>query len=132
VSDVWDFCPGRMVPRTKPPQAGQTMSMNGWAFTSKPKVPFVKTFAVKLQGLYWYLQPNDLYDATTNPQFNARRLELFYQEHLTWKPFTFPHPHLGNLQVRFAQSLEVPEAIPNSAGLVDGFDVQFIEHNPGF
>jgi hypothetical protein len=69
--------------------------MNGWFFSSKPKVPYQKTFVVKLQGMRWYLQPNGLYDEVTNPRYNARRLELFYEAHGMWKPFDFPHPHLG-------------------------------------
>jgi hypothetical protein len=121
-----------MVPRTKPPQASQVMSMNGWPFTSKPKVPYQKSFAVKLQGMYWYLKSNGYFDVSTNPRYNARRLELFYERHGVWKPFDFPHPHLGLLRCRFSQPLEIPEAIANSGGLVDAFDVNLVHHDPGY
>lgn len=131
--DVWDFCPGRMVPRTKPPQATVGVSMNGWQFSSRPTVPFQKTFLVKLHGLTWYLNDaSGLFDPLTDARFNARRFEQFYEEHGTWKPFTFPHPHFGNILCRFAAAPEVPEGIPNSGGLIEGFDVQLVEHNPGY
>lgn len=131
--EIFDFCPGRMVPRTKPP-AGETrgISMNGWFFSSKPNVPYQKAFTIKLQGLRWYLQPNGLYDATTNPGFNARRLELFYERHGTWNNFDFPHPHLGMLRCRFREPIEIPEGIPNSGGLIEAVDIQLVHHNPGY
>lgn len=129
----WDFCPGLMVPRTKPPQLRQGMSMNGWNFSSRPSVPYQKTFVVKLQGMTWYLRDGtDLYDSSTNPELNARRFELFYEKVGTWDSFQFPHPHLGLLEARFAAAVEVPEAIPNSGGLIEGFDVTLIHHNPGY
>jgi hypothetical protein len=121
-----------MVPRTKPPQASKNVSMNGWSFAAKPNVPFQKTFLVKLQGVTWYLKGDDQYDISTNPRFNARRLELFYEEHGTWKPFQYRHPHLGVIEVKFKEPIEVPEAIPNSGGLIDGFDIQLVHNNPGY
>jgi hypothetical protein len=121
-----------MVPRTKPPQASPVMTMNGWPFSSRPKVPYQKTFVVKLQGMYWYLKDTGLYDADTDPRYNARRLELFYEEHGTWKSFQFPHPHYGWLECRFAQPVEVPEAVVNSNGLIEAFDVTLVEHSPAW
>ena len=129
----WDFCPKYMVPKIAPPPAqGKGMSMNGWHFSSKPAVPYQKSFIVTLQGMHWYLKPSDLFDVSTNPQYNARRLELFYEEHGCWDNFEFPHPHLGLLTVRFKEPLQIPEAIPNSGGLIEKFDVQLIHHNPGY
>lgn len=130
--DTWDFCPKYMVPRTKPPQASQAMSMNGWPFTAKPKVPYQRTFTVKLQGMSWYLNGDNTYDVATDPQYNAARLEQFYAAHGLWQSFMFPHPHLGLIECRFSTPLEVPEAIVNAGGLVDGFDAVLVEHNPGY
>lgn len=121
-----------MVPRTKPPQASPTVSMNGWNFASKPKVPYQKTFVVKLQGMCWYLLPNGLYDEATNPNYNARLLEKFYETHGVWQAFDFPHPHLGTLSCKFTQPVEVPEAIVNSGGLISGFDITLVHNNPSF
>lgn len=108
------------------------MSMNGWPFTAKPKVPYVKSFTIKLGGMYWHLKQTGLYDESTEPRYNARRLELFYEAHGTWKPFDFPHPHLGLITCRFKEPVEVPEAIPNSGGLIEAFDIQLIVHSPGY
>lgn len=132
MADLFNFCPDYMVPRTKPPQASQVMSMNGWAFSAKPKVPYQKTFVVKLQGMRWYLLANNLYDEVTNPQYNARLLEKFYEAHGVWQAFDFPHPHFGTLSCKFSQPVEVPEAIVNSGGLIDGFDITLVHNNPGF
>lgn len=133
MAGVFDFCPKYMVPRTKPPSSDvKGMSMNGWFFSAKPKVPYQKTFVVRLQGMRWYLASNGLFDVLTDRLYNARCLELFYQQNGMWDNFEFKHPHLGKMQVRFAAPVEIPEAIPNSGGLIDGFEVQLIEHNPGY
>jgi hypothetical protein len=131
-NDLWNFCPKYLVPRTKPPQANPGMSMNGWAFASKPKVPYQKTFVVKLQGMRWYLLPDDTFDEVTNPEYNARLLEKFYEAHGVWQKFDFPHPHFGILECKFSQPLEVPLAIPNSGGLIDAFEVTLVHNNPGY
>lgn len=133
MAGVFDFCPGRIVPRTKPPTpAGRGMTMNGWTFTSKPAVPYQKTFVLRLQGLRWFLLPAGGYDVVTMPLFNARRLELFYEQNGVWDNFDFPHPHLGTIRCRFAEPVEVPEAAPNSGGLIEAFEVTLIQHNPGY
>lgn len=132
MAGTFDFCPGRTVPRTKPPEAPKGVSMNGWYFSAKPSVPYQKSFSVKLGGLRWYLNADGSYDAATNALFNARRLELFYETHGTWDTFTWQHPHLGLLTVRFKEPVEVPEGIPNSGGLVDAFDIQLVHHNPAY
>jgi hypothetical protein len=85
-----------MVPRTKPGRRpGQRRVDERLVFSSKPKVPYQKTFVVKLQGMRWYLKRTGLYDEVTDPRYNARLLELFYEAHGTWEAFDFPHPHLG-------------------------------------
>jgi hypothetical protein len=122
-----------MVPRTvPPPAAGNAMSMNGWNFSSKPNVPYQKSFIVKVQGMQWYLLGNGLFDEVTNPAYNARLLEKFYETHGTWDNFTFPHPHFGNLSCRFKDPLEIPDAIPSSGGLIEAFEVKLIHHDPGY
>lgn len=129
---TFDFCPNTLVPETLPPEAGRVMSMNGWEFTSRPAVPYRRKFKVTLYGMRWYLSNAGLYDASTDPQRNARRLELFYQGHETWKEFDWVHPHIGNLKVKFSESVAVPAAMPNSGGLIEKLEVTLIESNPGF
>ena len=130
---VFTFAPERNVPVTLPRDGGATVvSLNGWQFSSRPTTPYQKRFRVTLYGMRWYLQPGGLFDTTTNPHFNARALEAFYEEHEQWKPFTFPHQHFGSLECRFAAPLAVPESIKDSNGLIAPFEIQLIHHNPGF
>lgn len=130
---VWDFCPSGMVPVTVPPeQQQQSIQFNGWTFSSKPNVPYQKGFKIMMHGLRWFLQTNGLYDNTTSPTVNARRFEEFVQTHGTWKAFTFPHPHFGNLECRFKALPTVPPGIENSDGLIEPFEVELIHHNPGY
>jgi hypothetical protein len=132
-NDLFDFCPDYMVPETEPPSGdGKGVSFNGWYFSSKPRVPYQKSFVVQLQGMYWYLKGTGLFDQSTNPRYNARRLELFYEQHGLWKPFDFRHPHLGQLTVRFREPLKIPKAIPSSGGLIDAFEMKLVHHNPGY
>lgn len=132
MAGTFTFCPNYMVPKTQPPKPMDGMSMNGWPFSSRPRVPYQRTFIVTLQGMQWYLQANGLYDDATNAAYNAHALELFYAANGTWDSFTFNHPHLGAITCRFAEPVQVPEAIPNSGGLIDKFDIKLVEHNPGF
>lgn len=131
--DTFSFCPDRMVAETLPRDAPQSvMSLNGWQFTARPTTPYQRKLKVTLHGLRWYTQANGLYDTTTNPTFNARLLEQFYEAHETWDPFLFNHPHFGTMTVRFAATLAVPAGLPNSGGLIGPVEVNFIHHNPGF
>lgn len=131
--DTFTFCPGRNVPQTMPPDAVMGMSMNGWNFSSKPNVPYQKRFKVKLHGLRWYLDPaTELYDETTNVDFNARVLEKFYERNQAWNPFLFTHQHLGQLTVRFLAALSIPPAPENSGGWLDPVEIMLIHHNPGY
>jgi hypothetical protein len=88
-----------------------------------------RRFRVRLHGLRWYLNPaNDLYDSTTDPTINAHALELFYQDKEMWKPFTWTHPHIGELTVRFAAPVSVPAASPNSDGrILEPLEITLVE-----
>jgi len=132
--DVFNFCPDRNVPETLPRDAPQTtMSMNGWQFSSRPTTPYQRKFKLTLHGLRWYLDPvTGLYNYTTDPLFNARALERFYESHETWAPFTLKHQHFGDLTARFATPLTVPAGEQNSGGFIKPVEVMFIHHNPGY
>ena len=79
----------------------------------------------------WYIS-NGALDVTTNPTLNAGRLLTFYQTNRRFGTFTYAHEYLGTITCRFAEPLTVPEALPNSAGLIDTIEVNLIHHNPGF
>lgn len=132
--DLFDFCPDSQVPQTLPPEATKAVSMNGWEFTARPTVPYQKKFKVMLHGLKWFLNPTTgLFDTTSSPTINARRLELFYEAHGQWDPFTWNHPHMGPLTVRFASGVLIPPGTKDSGGLIaDPVEINLIHHNPGF
>lgn len=130
---IFDFCPNRHVPETIAPEPRGGKSFNGWSFTSRPAVPYQRQFKLTLNGLHWYLTGTGGYDAATNPGFNARRLELFYEEHENWKTFTYTHPHLGEtIECRFANVVNVPKALPNSGGFIEPLEVTLVEHSPAW
>lgn len=129
---VFSFCPNRLVPETLPPERPKGMSFNGWSFTSRPTTPFQRRFKLTLYGLQWYLAPNGLYDATTNVNFNAHALELFYRDHEIWRPFDWTHPHFGPMVCKFDAPVIVPAAMPNSNGLIESMEIQMVHDNPGY
>ena len=136
MSYTFEFCPERNVPETLPRQGNDpVVTMGGWQFTSRPTAPYQRRFKITLHGLRWYLDDKDgTYDLVTDPKFNARLLEKFYEVHETWKPFLWQHQHLSPrpLLVRFASAVTVPAGDKNSGGFIAPVEVNFIEHNPGF
>jgi hypothetical protein len=132
MAGTFDFCPASQVPEELPPEPLQGMSMNSWSFSAKPTVPYQAKWKVTLYGLQWYLQSNGMFDAATDPTHNARRLELFYRARQTWDTFTWSHPHIGPLLVRFETPVIIPAGMTNSNGQVGPIDVTFVHHNPSY
>lgn len=132
--ETFDFCPGYNVPENLPRDAPQsTMSLGGWQFSARPTTPYQRKMKITLHGLRWYLdEDTGLYDTTTNPEFNARVLEKFYEVHETWSPFLIEHQHFGTMTVRFASPLTVPAGDMNSGGRIKPVEVMLIHHNPGY
>lgn len=131
-NETFNFCPNSLVPVTVPPEAQPFITMNGWAASARPNIPYQKRFKVTLHGLRWYLDGAGLYDVTSNPTTNARALELFYERHGVWRPFNWTHPHMGALVVTFQAPVTVPAAMANSAGLIDPLEINLLHYNPGF
>lgn len=131
---TFNFCPERNVPETLPREGNNSaVTMNSWQFNAKPTTPYVRKFKVTLHGLVWYLnQATGLYDSTTNPNFNARALEIFYEQHETWRPFVFNHQHFGPLNCRFSAPLTVPAGLKDSGGRLGPIEMTLIQHNPGY
>ena len=132
MAGTFNFCPTTLVPEVLPPEPIGVMSMNGWAFSAKPNVPYQKSFKVTLHGLIWYLNSDGTFDRLTDRKHNARALEEFYELHGTWDSFDWYHPHLGALQVRFKAAVTIPAAIPNSGGLCNPLEITLIHNNPGY
>lgn len=106
--------------------------MNGWFFSSKPRIPYQRKFRVTLHGLQWYTNLSGTFDTVTNPTRNARLLEMFYEANQTWDNFAWQHPNLGLLQVRFSEPVSVPPGKDNSGGLIDPVEVMLVEYNPAY
>jgi hypothetical protein len=124
----FDFSPESQVPETLTRETSNTVTMNGWLFSARPTSPMQRRFRVRLHGLKWYLNDvDDTYDSTTDPTHNARAVELFYEAHEMWNPFTWTHPHLGSLTVRFAAPVNVPAAPPGGDGLLEPLEVTLVE-----
>lgn len=132
MSGTFSFCPTSQVVELIPPESVSGISLNGWNFSAKPTVPYQAKWKVMLYGLRWYLQSNGTFDSTTDPTHNARALEIFYQNNQTWDSFTWSHPHIGSLTVRFAAPVVIPAAEPNSGGLIAPVEINLIHHNPGY
>lgn len=132
MAGTFNFCPNSQVPEELPPDPISVVTMNGWSFSAKPSVPYQAKWKVTLHGLRWYLQNNGLFDTTTDTAHNARLLEEFYRARQTWDTFTWNHPHIGPLTVRFASPLVIPAGVANSGGAIDPVEVTFIHHNPGY
>jgi hypothetical protein len=126
------FSPQSLVVETIPPDPVQGVSMNGWAFVSKPQIPYQRRFKVTLHGMRWIMNSDGTYDVTTTPNTNARALEVFYQAHLIWDNFLFGHPHLGNLTCRFATAVTVPASPARNAGFLDPLEIMLVEHQPAY
>ena len=132
MAGTFNFCPTTLVPETMPPEPSVIMSLNGWAFSAKPTVPYQKTFKVTLYGLRWYLNNDGTFNTATDPTRNARVLEQFYETNGAWDNFAWQHPHFGSLVVRFKAAVILPAAIPNSNGLCPPVEITLVHHNPSF
>src|SRR5690349_10079172 len=125
--ETFTFCPERQVPETLVRDTSTTVTMNGWLFASRPVSPMQRRFRVNLHGLRWYLNNDDTYDSTTNPTFNARALELFYEAHEQWKTFEWDHPHFGTMEVKFAAPVNVPAAPKGNDGMLEPLEITLVE-----
>lgn len=133
MSALFDFAPNSHVAEEIPPEQPEVRSLNGWDYTVKPAVPYRRKFSLKLSGMRWVLnEAGDGLECNIDPHNNAGRLLKFWQDHLNHTPFTYKHEYLGNLQVRFAGSVNIPKSIGNSGGLIPEFEITLVHHNPGY
>lgn len=130
---LFDFCTNSRLAKIIAPEEPEIKDFNGWSYTPTPYLPYRRSFIVKLEGLRWYLNDaGDNLDTIIDPEHNAGRLEAFYMVHRMHKPFNFNHEYLGSLELRFEKPVSVPEAIGNSGGLIEAFELQMVHHNPAY
>jgi hypothetical protein len=115
--------------RTQYPQRDKMQFGNSYEFAPKPNAPMQRTFILSFTAMVLYPVPGspDVVSATVNATKNMRALEVFYEAHETWDPFTYPHPVLGNVVVKFAQPLASPKPIEGGMGATEGFEIQLKE-----
>lgn len=99
----------------------------GYESAIKPQDPIQRTFTLKFAAMVYFLQANGAADVTTEPEINMQRLIAFYERHQMWKSFVYPHPLYGNLTVRFAEPLPVPQPIEKGNGVTEAFEIKLIE-----
>jgi hypothetical protein len=128
MAGTFDFCPKSRVAEEIPPDEADVMSLNGWVFHPRAKIPYRPTFKVTLYGLRWYLVGAGL-DLTTNPTLNAGRLLNFYIGNRKFGTFDFNHEYRGNIICQFDKPVTIPAAEPDSGGLVKPFDVTLVQYN---
>lgn len=68
-------------------------------------------------------------DLVKNAAYNMGALEAFYNRHKLHKPFIYPHPVYGNIEVRFMDPLKIPEGIVGGNGALEDFTITLIENN---
>lgn len=130
---TFDFCDNSRVVSVIAPEELTVRDFNGWDYTPQPVLPYRRKFKVTLYGLTWYLNgAGTALDVATNPGRNAGRLEEFYTTHRLFKEFDFTHEYLGSMEMRFQNIVSIPEAVVNSGGRLDKFEVMMVEHNPSY
>ena len=83
---------------------------NGYMFTPKPRSPMLKEFTLTFTGFRYYFNIDNTVDFLTNEyKDNVAALCSFYETVGTWQTFIYPDEQFGNVQVRFAEPLEIPQ-----------------------
>lgn len=100
------------------PAGDQQKFGRGYTYAVKPLLPIQRTFILSFAALQWDA-PHTEYDMQT--------LVDFYEAHEMWDRFTYTHPKYGDLIVRFAKALEVPESLDGGTGATNTLEVQLIE-----
>lgn len=110
------------------PQRGTQVQLGGnWTFSTAPRAPVMRTFTLRFDMLRWIKNNAGLYTSSIDPEINALRLDEFYREHELHKDFIYPHEIYGNLVVKFAQPLVLPEAKKDGFGAILNVSLTLIE-----
>lgn len=110
------------------PESGiQVEFGNNYVFNSKPDAPDMRTFTLSFPTMLYYLDSQGQIDKSHKPEMNMAALEDFYQQHRTWKSFTYPHPVYGDVTCRFKEPLRVPKPRKGGSGAVESFSIKLVE-----
>lgn len=89
-----------------PESSVQVSYGRGYQFASAPRGPDQVTYILNFDTMVFFESPPGVLDLVTRPTLNMGVLEAFYNTHKLYLPFEYPHPVLGNLDVRFAEPLK--------------------------
>lgn len=97
---------------TKYPETGTKMKLGGsYNYTSTPTEPPARTITLHFadNAMRIHMISRGVPDLTKEPQTNWARLEAFYKAHEMHKSFIYQHELYGDLVVKFAKPLEMPQ-----------------------
>lgn len=100
----------------------------GYEHAAAPSGPIQRRFTLSFSAMIWYKNAQDEYDPTIDPEDNVYRLIQFYEAHLTFKKFIYPHPVFGDLICRFAT--DAPFDVPagkGGTGVTNEFQLTLVE-----
>lgn len=102
----------------------------GYEATHAPLEPLQRKFKLHFSAMIWFInETTGLPENTTEPHLNMLALDEFYRRHLSWKKFIYPHPSLGNINVKFSADnpWEHPKTLKGSGGVTDEFEMILVE-----
>jgi hypothetical protein len=115
---------------TEYPESSYRVKLGGgYQYSAPPSAPDQRIFKLKFAAMKYFVS-NGAIDVTTKPEINLARLEQFYNTNKMNQTFTYPHPVLGDLPVRFNKPLAIPEGLEGGDGVVLNVEVELIEQ-PG-
>lgn len=108
---------------TQYPETGNKMKLGGgYTFASKASAPPQRRFRVSIEGLRIYQNGDGSINDTINPTTNVAVFDKFYRDHELSEEFYYNHPWRGQVLVRFADPVTVPDPIVGGSGLIPAFD----------
>lgn len=108
------------------PESSVKMSFGGgYEFASKPKAPDQIIFVLNYETMVFIESSPGTLDLSTNGKVNMGKLRKFYVDHRLYEPFSFPHPILGTVTVRFNKPLSY-KLRKGGMGSVEPFTVELL------
>lgn len=124
--DTFDF-PFHTFSTKYPDPSNRVQLGRSYMYTPRPDGPDARLFTLNFKTMCFYENADGTIDKTTNPQMNAGVLEDFYNAHQLWSPFTYNHPTLGPITVKFNKPLELPAGMEGGNGWLSGFTIELLE-----
>ncbi|MDR3436438.1 hypothetical protein [Telmatospirillum sp.] len=110
-----------------PSSSTQVNFGNSYTFTAPPTGPDQRTFRLYFTGMKYYLSDDGKISTTINAETNVSILEAFYQSVRQYKTFNYTHPINGTVVVTFSKPLSIPKGVAGGLGMVEDFQVDFLE-----